>query len=111
VLSEVEQTVDDVVIISEGRLVRQCPLAELTDQVAHVVVRTPAPDELRAALATHLPHAEVAAVDDGSLNVSDARPEEVGRAAHAAGVELHELRAASSDLEQVFLSLTRGGTQ
>jgi ABC-2 type transport system ATP-binding protein len=111
VLSEVEQTVDDVVIIAGGRLVRQCPLAELTDQVAHVVVRTPSPDELRAALATHLPRAVVAAEDDGSLNVADAMPEQVGHVAHQAGVELHELRAATSDLERVFLSLTSGGAQ
>jgi ABC-2 type transport system ATP-binding protein len=110
VLSEVEQTVDDVVIISGGRLVRQCPLSELTDQVAHVVVRTPTPDALRAALAERLPGAEVSATDDGSLTVSDALPAQVGGVAHSAGVELHELRAASSDLEQVFLSLTRGGT-
>ncbi len=30
-LSEVEQTVDDVVIIARGRFVRACPLADLTD--------------------------------------------------------------------------------
>ncbi len=108
VLSEVEQTVDDVVIISVGRLVRQCPLVELTDHAAHVVVRTPDPGSLRSALTAALPEAAVALTDDGALTVSDARPEQVGHVAHAAGIELHELRAASTDLEEVFLTLTRG---
>ena len=108
VLSEVEQTVDDVVIVSAGRLVRQCALSELTDTVAHVVVRTPDPVALRQALAEHLPGAAVSAAEDGALTVADARPDQVGHLAHAAGIELHELRATSTDLEQVFLALTRG---
>ena len=43
---------------------------------------------------------------DGRLRVSRRTTEAVGRAAFAAGVELHELTAEASDLEQVFLELT-----
>jgi ABC-2 type transport system ATP-binding protein len=81
VLSEVEQTVDDVVIIAQGRLLRACPLTELTDHGQRVVVRTPQAAELVAALATSAPHARVTAQDDGSLVVEDADPPTVGRAA------------------------------
>jgi hypothetical protein len=42
--------------------------------------------------------------------VHGAEPAAVGRAALTAQVELHELRVATSDLEQVFLSLTGGAT-
>jgi ABC-2 type transport system ATP-binding protein len=43
---------------------------------------------------------------DGSLGVVGATPEAVGHAAWAAHVELHELRAGSSSLEETFLRLT-----
>lgn len=107
VLSEVEQTVDDVVIIAGGRLVRSCPLAELTADHAHVVVRTPSPQQLVEALAAHAPTATVTTSDDG-LHVVDADAATIGHIAFGAQVELHELRPAASDLEQVFLSLTGG---
>ena len=110
VLSEVEQTVDDVVIIAQGRLVRACPLTELTEHGQHLVVRTPQAAELVSALASVAPQARVTAVEDGSLLVEDVEAPVVGRAALDARVELHELRPATSDLEQVFLSLTGGAT-
>ena len=109
VLSEVEQTVDDVVIIANGRLVRACPLAELTADHSHVVVATPTPQQLADALAEHAPQARVTLTDHG-LDVVDADAATVGHIAFGAQVELHELRPAASDLEQVFLSLTGGAT-
>jgi ABC-2 type transport system ATP-binding protein len=109
VLSEVEQTVDDVVIIARGTLVRACPLADLTESSQGIVVRTPQAGELATALAAAVPGATVVAQDDGSLLVHGAEAPAVGRAALAAQVELHELRSATSDLEAVFLSLTSGG--
>ena len=111
VLSEVEQTVDDVVIITRGSLVRACPLAELTAGHGHVVVRTPTPQPLVDALAAQLPDAAVVTGEDGSeLLVDGADAATIGRIAFGAQVELHELRPAASDLEQVFLSLTGGAT-
>jgi ABC-2 type transport system ATP-binding protein len=109
VLSEVEQTVDDVVIIADGHLVRACPLVELTADHSHVVVRTPTPQLLVDALSAHVPHAQVSA-DADALHVVDADAATIGHVAFAAHIELHELRPAASDLEQVFLSLTAGAT-
>jgi ABC-2 type transport system ATP-binding protein len=107
-LSEVEQTVDDVVIIARGRFVRACPLADLTDQGLRLVVRTPQAGELAAAITSMAPAAHVSTSDDGSLLVEHVESAVVGRAALEARAELHELRPATSDLEEVFLSLTNG---
>jgi ABC-2 type transport system ATP-binding protein len=104
VLSEVEQTVDRVVIIARGRLIYEGRLADLEGASAGVVVRTPTPDQLSAAL-TPL-NVKVTARTDGSVAVVGATPEAVGRAAWQAHVELHELRAGSSTLEETFLRLT-----
>jgi ABC-2 type transport system ATP-binding protein len=103
-LSEVRQTVDDVVIISRGRLIRQAPLAELAGRPT-VLVRTPQAAELERALRA----SELAATvrEDGVLHVPDTTPATVGSIAHRANVELSELRAEESDLERIFLDLTR----
>ena len=111
VLTEVQQTVDDVVIVSRGRLVRQSSLADLEGGVV-TVARTPAPQQLlqaldRAGLAGRLrPETDETAVAAPQIEVVGATPAQVGALAYAVGVELHELRPRASDLEAVFLQLT-----
>jgi ABC-2 type transport system ATP-binding protein len=102
VLSEVKQTVDDVVVITRGRLVRQGALADLDSGPSAVLVRTPSVELLRGCL----PGDHVEALPDGRLRVRGRTPQEVGHLAFTAGVELHELSPEASDLEQVFLALT-----
>jgi ABC-2 type transport system ATP-binding protein len=103
VLSEVEQTVDDVIIIDRGRLVRACPLAELAAEAA-VVVESPEAGRLAEALR----EAGLAATPTGpeTLTVPRSEPAEVGRLAFAAGIELLGLRREGDVLEKVFLRLT-----
>ncbi|MFP5345982.1 MAG: ABC transporter ATP-binding protein [Actinomycetes bacterium] len=105
VLSEVQQTVDDVVIISKGRLVQQSSLAELQRTEAATVVRAADGAELAAALATSgwkvRPTSE-----RGRVRVLGATPAEVGHLLFVSGVELHELTAEASGLEAVFFELT-----
>jgi ABC-2 type transport system ATP-binding protein len=108
VLSEVRQTVDDVVIISKGVLVHAGTLAELERTASGLVtVRTPAPDTLRAAV-----EADGGTVTDGAdgvLQVAGLTIEQVGHTAFVHGVELHGLAEQSGDLERVFLELTASG--
>ena len=68
------------------------------------MVRTPTPDRFAAAVAPL--NARITPRADGSLAVVGATPAAVGRAAWEAHVELHELRAGSSSLEETFLRLT-----
>jgi ABC-2 type transport system ATP-binding protein len=105
VLSEVEQTVDHVVIVHQGRLVRDAPLDELTAGSGLVRVRTPQPDELSTALAAR--GASVQASENGALLVAGLEAEEVGRTALTAKVLLAELVEERSGLERTFLDLTR----
>ena len=103
VLSEVQQTVEDVVVLSRGRLVRQGKLAELDTGPRSVLVRTPNPQALREAV----PGSSVENLADGRLRVVGSTPEQVGHAAYANSVELHELAAEASDLEKIFLDMTQ----
>ena len=105
VLSEVQQTVEDVVVLSAGRLVKQGRLSDLDAGPHGVLVRSPEPQRLREALADF----EMEDRDDGRLRVLGCTPEQVGHAAHRHGVELHELVAEPSDLERTFLAMTQSG--
>ena len=111
-LSEVEQTADRVVIVGAGRLVRQGSLDELRAGTAgSVLVRSPQASALAELLRTD---GTTVAPTDGSsdgLTVTGLPVEEVGRRAYAGGIELHELRAHTSGLEEVYFQLTAGSEQ
>jgi ABC-2 type transport system ATP-binding protein len=104
VLSEVEQTVDDVVVIHRGRLVQSGPIAALLTGEG-VRVRSPRAGELAAALARD--GAEVSA-DDDVLHVQGRTTGEVGDLAFAIGAPLHELAVEAASLEEIFFRLTGG---
>lgn len=103
-LSEVQQTVDDVVIIANGRLVRQGSMEELQGSV-RTLVRTPGVAALRDALATAGIGSQQSPAPDG-LVVDSSDLGRIGDVAFAAGVAVHELRSLRSDLERLFLTLT-----
>jgi ABC-2 type transport system ATP-binding protein len=102
VLSEVQQTVDDVVIIARGRLVHTGPVMGLAGEPG-TLVRSPD----RALLEPALTRAglSVEAGDDGALVVRQATPSQVGDVAYAAGARLHLLATTQDDLETAFLRM------
>jgi ABC-2 type transport system ATP-binding protein len=103
-LQEVEQTVDDVVIIANGRLVKQGAMQDLHGE-SKTIVRT---SDL-AALAGALRVADVTSdVDDGALLADTHDLRLIGDVALRAGLPIYELRAATTDLEALFFQLTEG---
>jgi ABC-2 type transport system ATP-binding protein len=105
VLSEVQQTVDQVVIINKGRLVTFEPLAQLTAHIGGGVrVRAPGAHRLHKELEAHGIRSSL--LDGNELLVDGAHSAEIGELAFAAGIPLHELAPESSSLEDVFLELT-----
>jgi ABC-2 type transport system ATP-binding protein len=105
VLAEVAQTVDQVLIISRGRLVVESSLTELTARAGGAVrVRSGDPQRLAAALRSK--DLQVTTGTDDALLINGASSEQVGELAFAAGVPVHELVADSGSLEEIFLQLT-----
>ncbi|MGA8117400.1 MAG: ATP-binding cassette domain-containing protein [Actinocatenispora sp.] len=107
-LSEVQLFADDVVIIAAGKLIRQGPVSELTnlDGRRQIRVSTPDPEKLFGQL--RLERSAVQRDEDGAFLLTGVSAPDIGRAALAAGVELHELAPQRADLERVFLELTSG---
>jgi ABC-2 type transport system ATP-binding protein len=107
-LAEVAQTVDDVVIIANGRLVTQSSLADLArGSKAGVRVRTPQAEVLRAALAAEGIAAEL--VDRDVVMAFETTTDAVGLAAAGVGAAIFEMTSEHFDLEELFLELTTEG--
>jgi ABC-2 type transport system ATP-binding protein len=108
VLSEVEQTVDEVVVISAGKLVTQGPLADIITAQRPAFVRTPQPEAFQAVLEA-----------DGAGVETDGRPEvllvhrlaleRIGTLAAEHGIVIFELTHSAASLEERFLELTGEG--
>src|SRR5918992_4151539 len=83
VLAEIAQTVDEVVIIHRGHLIRQASMSEVQAMAAGAT-RVRSPDAERLALALKAAALEVRTLDDGALAVG-APQERVGEIAAVAG--------------------------
>ena len=105
VLSEVEQTVDDVVIIARGQLAHASSLADLA-AMARIRVRVVSPDAAGlAGLVERSGWTRTATTDARVAELLDVDAATVGAAAFAAGLELHELAGQDPGLEGLFLQL------
>jgi ABC-2 type transport system ATP-binding protein len=105
VLAEVAQTVDQVLIITRGRLVVESSLDQLTARVGGSVrVRSPKLSQLDEALRRE--QIATTTSNDHALLAHGTTSERVGDIAFAAGIPVHELSAEGSSLEEVFLELT-----
>ena len=93
------------VILDRGRVIRSGTIAELTAGTDTVIVRTPQGQQLADALTRQvLPWR----VDQDVIRIRSDDPALVGHLAFTSGVEVHELRRAQFDLEQLFFALIRG---
>ncbi|MFF0212099.1 ATP-binding cassette domain-containing protein [Streptomyces althioticus] len=110
-MNETASFADHLVVLGRGRLLADTPLREFIDARVRpaVRVRTSDPDALENALARH--GHQAVRHPDGHWTVPDARVDDVGRLASAAGVPLLELTADEGTLEQAYLDLTAAETE
>jgi ABC-2 type transport system ATP-binding protein len=107
-LSEMAQTIDEVVILSHGVMRAQGTLDSLTANMSasNMRVRTPEADRL----ATVLTEASLSFTRLGpdEITVHQVTPEQLGPLLAQHQIVLHGLSHEGTDLEAVFLSLTEG---
>jgi ABC-2 type transport system ATP-binding protein len=109
ILNEVEATVDDVVVINRGRLVRQSPMRDLAAEQRSIRVRVPEPTAAAAVL-DRLRLAYQIQTDPAGpyLQVQSTDPAGIGMALFEAGVPVLELTPQQLDLESEFFALVGG---
>ena len=112
VLAEVAQTVEQIVVIGEGRVLAQAPVGDFTSGLAGgkaTRVRTPSLDLLTGALdaAGH----QLRAARARPRARAGRAPEEIGRLAATAGAVIYELTPEVVDLETAFFNLTDNRTK
>ena len=105
-MSEMENTADDIIVIGRGKLIANTTIEKFIaeNSTETVRVRTPQVDVLAKAVAAAGGSATSNA--DGSLLVQGLPTERVGDVAFEAGVRLHELAQTRASLEQAFMELT-----
>lgn len=108
-LSEVQQTVDDVVIIRRGELAYAGTLAGLQPKTGEEVVLVDAVDRIALAAALQRAGAVVQGMRGETMRVTGATPITIGRVALQASVAITHLSVEQSELEQSFLGLIDQG--
>ncbi len=107
-MSEMALTADHLIVIGRGRLIADASVADFLAGASKplVHVRSPQGDELASILAR--PGVSISAIEPGLLEVTGLSAEQVGEAAAAHGLVLHELSPHQASLEEAFMDLTRG---
>jgi ABC-2 type transport system ATP-binding protein len=106
-LAEAAQTVDDVIVLAEGRVVGHGPLQDLlTGATGSVRVRTPDAPRLVDALAA----SGIAAREDapGMVVAEGTSAEAVGPVMAQHRIVVYEMTASGESLEQLFFTMTEG---
>ena len=104
-LTEVQQTVDEVVIIANGRLVRSGSIADL-EGTPGAVVKTSDAGRLAGALRVADVTSTIDA--DGTLLADTTDLRLIGDVALRAGLPIYGLQPSKADLEALFFQLTEG---
>ena len=106
-MSEMALTADHLIVIGRGRLIADTSTAEFVAAASGNVVRVRSPQasELRELLLA--PEVTVEAIQPGYLEVRGLTAAQIGDAAAAGGIALHELTPQQASLEEAFMDLTR----
>ncbi len=106
-MSEVELTVEHLIVIGRGRLIADVSMADFIARAStnHVRVGSPSATRLRDLLAG--PGVTVSSETPGHLDVEGVTATRVGELAAEHGLVLHELVSIEPSLEEAFMELTR----
>jgi len=106
-MSEMALTADHLIVIGRGRKIADMSTEEFIRQASggRVLVRTPQAAELDALLSG--PDVTVTAAGPGLLEVRGLTAVQIGEAAAANQLVLHELTPQQASLEEAFMTLTR----
>ncbi len=106
-MSEMAQTADHVIVLGQGRVLRDEPIDRFISgqSSAQVKVRSPQAEQLATILRTK--NATVQVGDSGTLEVDGLISDEIGTLAAAYGITLFELATREASLEEAYMAITQ----
>jgi len=110
-MSEMALTADHLIIIGQGRLIRDVSLNDFVDEWSKNTVRVRSPEATRLREVVLGPDVRVSSDEPSVLEIDGLTAAQVGRIAARNGVELHELTTEKTSLEEAFMDLTRDQTE
>jgi ABC-2 type transport system ATP-binding protein len=112
-MSEMQLTADQLVVIGRGRLIADAPVADVIARSSRTTVAVRVPDRAHFAVLRDRLVAEAERVEsaDDRLIVTGVPAERVGDLAHELGVRLHELQTQRASLEEAYMELTADSVQ
>jgi ABC-2 type transport system ATP-binding protein len=105
-MSEMEQTADQVLVIGRGRLLADMTMAEFTRQAGGGEIAVLSPDADRLTELLRLSGATVEVGHDGRLQVSGTTSDRIGDLAALHSLRVYELTPRQASLETAYLAST-----
>ena len=105
-MSEMEMTADHLIIVGQGRVLADTPMAEFIANTSGERVDVTTPDAARLASLVAGPGVEVVSTVAGTLDITGVAASTIGELAAAHGVVLHQLTTRRLSLEEAFMKLT-----
>ena len=106
-MGEMALTADHLIVIGRGRLIADTSTEEFVRRASGILVRVRSPQALRLRELVLGPDVSVTSAEPGLLEISGLTAEQIGEAAAAHGIVLHELTPLQASLEEAFMELTR----
>jgi ABC-2 type transport system ATP-binding protein len=106
-MSEMALTADHLIVVGRGKLIADTSVDEFVRSASGNVVRVRSPHADRLAVELAAAGVTILPVEPGLLEVSGLTAPQIGEAAAAHGIVLHELMPQQASLEEAFMDLTR----
>ncbi|CAM5297602.1 ATP-binding cassette domain-containing protein [Leifsonia shinshuensis] len=106
-MSEMSQTADHIIVLGRGRILADAPVDQILAGATRSAVRVRTPEVERLANAIQGGDVTITGVEAQLIEVTGLSAAQIGDAAAAAGIALHELTPLSASLEEAYLELTQ----
>ena len=106
-MSEMALTADHLIVIGRGRLIADTSVDEFVRRASGTLVRVRSPQATKLRDLLLGPGVTVTSTEPQALEVGGRTTEQIGEAAAAGGIVLHELTPLQASLEDAFMELTR----
>ena len=110
-MSELEGTADDLVVIGRGRLIANTSVRELLSSMSDSRVRLRTPQAVAAMAVLAQAGGTVTSTGEDTLTVTGLDVVQIADLTAESGIRLHELSPQRASLEEAFIELTRDAVE